>query len=56
MYAPLLFVSDDIEFHAQIPAEVSSRPGQRHPEAPILHVQELCFQGNGIHRCDCLPK
>lgn len=55
MYGPLL-VSDDIELHAQVPAEVSPGAGQRHLEAPLFDVQELCFQGDGIHRGDRLSE
>lgn len=55
MYAPFV-VSDDIELDAQIPAEVSPGASQRHPEASLLDVQELRFQGDGIHRGDRLSE
>lgn len=55
MYGPLV-VSDDIELDAQVPAEVSSGAGQRHPEASLLDLQELRFQGNGVYRGDRLSE
>lgn len=55
MYGPLV-VSDDIELDAQVPAEVSPGAGQRHPEASLLDLQELRFQGNGVYRGDRLSE
>lgn len=50
------FFPDDIELDAQVSAKVSPGAGQRHLEASLLHVQELRFQGDGIHRGDRLSE
>lgn len=55
MYAPFL-VTDDTELDAQVSAEVSPRARQRHPKASVFDVQELRFQGDGVHRRDGLSK
>lgn len=56
MYGPMISFPDDIELDAQVSAKVSPGAGQRHLEASLLHVQELRFQGDGIHRGDRLSE
>ena len=41
----LILVADDPELDAQVPAEVPPGEGQRHPSAPLLHLQDLRLQG-----------
>ena len=38
-------IADDPELDAQVPAPVPPGEGQRHPPAPLLHLQDLCLQG-----------
>ena len=42
-------IADDPELDAQVPAEVPPGQGQRHPSAPLLHIQDLRLQGNPTH-------
>lgn len=51
-----MFAADDTELHAQVPAEVSPSPCQRHPQASLLHVSHLRLQGDGVHRRHRLPE
>ena len=45
----LILVADDPELDAQVPAEVPPGESQRHPSAPLLHIQDLRLQGNPTH-------
>ena len=62
MYAPfslslfLYIQADDIEFDAQVPAEIPSGARQRHLEAAVQHVSHLRIQGDRVHRGDRLSK
>ena len=42
----LILVADDPELNAQVPAKVPPGEGQRHPSAPLLHIQDLRLQGD----------
>ena len=44
-----IHIADDPELYAQVPAEVPPGEGQRHPSAPLLHIQDLRLQGNPTH-------
>lgn len=42
IYSVVLCVAPDHpELHAQVPAQVPHSAGQRHPEAPVQHLQDL---------------
>ena len=48
--------ADDPELDAQVPASVPPGPGQRHPPAPLLHLQDLRVQGVPVHRSHSISK
>ena len=41
----MLFIADDPELYAQVPAEVPPGEGDRYHAAPLLHIQDLRLQG-----------
>lgn len=49
-------VSDDIEFHAQIPTKVSPCASERHTQTALLYLPNVRLQRNGIHRSNSLPE
>ena len=49
-------VLDDPELDAQVPASVPPGPGQRHPPAPLLHLQDLRLQRVCLHWRHGLPE
>lgn len=52
----LFMLSDDIELHAQVPAEVSPGASERDRAAALLDLPELRVQGDRIHRSHGVPK
>lgn len=52
----LFLVADDPELDAQVPAQVSPREGERHPEAALLDVQNVRLQRDGVHSGHRLPE
>lgn len=43
---------DNLELHAQVPAQVPHSAGQRHPEAPLQHFQDLRLPRDWIRGCN----
>lgn len=51
-----LIGADHPELHAQVPAQVPHSAGQRHPEAPLQHLQDLRLPGDRVRGCDSLSE
>lgn len=47
---------DNPELHAQVPAPVPHSAGQRHPEAPLQHLQDLRVPGDRVRGCDSVSE
>lgn len=47
---------DHPELNAQVPAQVPHSAGQRHPEAPLQHLQDLRLPGDRVRGCDSISK
>lgn len=56
LHGLLLLLADHPELDAQVPAEVPLGQGERHTEAALLNVSDLCLQGDGVHRCHGVPE
>lgn len=48
--------ADHPELHAQVPAQVPHSAGQRHPEAPLQHLQDLRVPGDRVCGRDCVSE
>lgn len=47
---------DNPELHAQVPAQVPHSAGQRHPEAPLQHLQDLRLPGDRVRGRDSVSE
>lgn len=47
---------DDPELHAQVPAQVPHSAGQRHPEAPLQHLQDVRVPRDRVRGCDSISE
>lgn len=45
-----MLFADDTQLDAQVPAEVPSRKGERHTQAALFDVSDVCLQGDGVYR------
>lgn len=48
--------ADDPELDAQVPAAVPPGARQRHPQAALLHLQDVRLQGDRVHRRHGIPE